>query len=130
MHHARRLDHLTSLMKVVLLKGYLLWRYLLYELNTSGMRRARRCTLANLAGQIPAGGPWEAASSKLTDTHTWCMCRYVSAMGNHVVNPVITPSAASGTPSGVMAAALVGPDYKYTAVWTPINMQLGGSSAR
>lgn len=24
-----------------------------------------------------------------------------------------------------MAAVLVGPDYKYTAVWTPINMQLG-----
>lgn len=62
------------------------------------------------------------------DSHKWCMCRYVSAMGNHVVNPVITPSAVSGTPSGIMAAALVGPDYKYTAVWTPINMQLGGSS--
>ena len=60
-------------------------------------------------------------------SHKWCICRYVSAMGNHVVNPVVTPSAASGTPSGIMAAALVGPDYKYTAVWTPINMQLGGS---
>lgn len=54
--------------------------------------------------------------------------RYVTAMGNHVVNPVITPSVASGTPSGVLAAALVGPDYKYSAVWTPVNMQLGEHS--
>ena len=54
-----------------------------------------------------------------------CACRYVSSMSNHVVNPVITPSAASGTPSGILAAALVGPDYKYSAVWTPINLQLG-----
>ena len=55
-------------------------------------------------------------------------CRYVSSMSNHVVNPVITPSAASGTPSGILAAALVGPDYKYSAVWTPINLQLGEPS--
>ena len=48
-------------------------------------------------------------------------CRYVSSMSNNVVNPVVTPSAASG--------ALVGPDYKYSAVWTPINMQLGAPSA-
>ena len=46
-------------------------------------------------------------------------------MSNHIVNPVITPSAASGTPSGILAASLVGPDYKYSAVWTPINLQLG-----
>ena len=52
-------------------------------------------------------------------------CRYVSSMSNHVVNPVVTPSAASGTPSGILAASLVGPDYKYSAVWTPINLQLG-----
>ena len=52
-------------------------------------------------------------------------CRYVSAMNNHIVNPVITPSTASGTPSGILAASLVGPDYKYSAVWTPINLQLG-----
>ena len=49
-------------------------------------------------------------------------------MSNHVVNPVITPSAASGTPSGILAASLVGPDYKYSAVWTPINLQLGAPS--
>ena len=51
-------------------------------------------------------------------------------MSNHVVNPVITPSVASGTPSGFLAAALVGPDYKYSAVWTPINLQLGAPSTR
>ena len=46
-------------------------------------------------------------------------------MGNHVVDPVVTPSSASGTPSGVLAAALVGPDYHMSPAWTPINMQLG-----
>ena len=51
--------------------------------------------------------------------------RYVSVMNNHIVDPVITPSSASGTPSGVMAAALVGPDYHMSPAWTPINMQLG-----
>ena len=46
-------------------------------------------------------------------------------MGNHIVDPVVTPSSASGTPSGVLAAALVGPDYHMSPAWTPINMQLG-----
>ena len=53
------------------------------------------------------------------------MCRYVSSLNNHIVNPIIAPSAVSGTPSGILAASLVGPDYKYSAVWTPVNMQLG-----
>ena len=74
---------------------------------------------------LEASGKRQAAVCAYT--HRRCVCRYVSALSNHVVNPVITPSAASGTPSGIMAAALVGPDYKYTAVWTPINMQLGES---
>lgn len=51
--------------------------------------------------------------------------RYVSVMGNHVVNPVITPSGLSGTITGILAAGLVGPDYHLSPVWTPINMQLG-----
>ena len=53
--------------------------------------------------------------------------RYVSVMGNHVVNPVITPSGLSGTVTGVLAAGLVGPDYHLSPVWTPINMQLGAN---
>ena len=58
------------------------------------------------------------------------MCRYVSSLKNHIVNPVVTPSAVSGTPSGILAASLVGPDYKYSAVWTPVNMQLGEHSVK
>ncbi|CAL8465747.1 g5283 [Coccomyxa elongata] len=53
---------------------------------------------------------------------------YVSVMGNHVVNPVITPSGLSGTVTGVLAAGLVGPDYHLSPVWTPINMQLGAGA--
>lgn len=52
-------------------------------------------------------------------------CRYVSVMGNHIINPVITPSGASGTVTGILAASLVGPDYHLFPVWTPVNMQLG-----
>lgn len=56
-------------------------------------------------------------------------CRYVSVMGNHIINPVITPSGASGTVTGVLAASLVGPDYHLSPVWTPVNMQLGEAAA-
>lgn len=55
--------------------------------------------------------------------------RYVSVMGNHIINPVITPSGASGTVTGVLAAGLVGPDYHLSPVWTPINMQLGAGNS-
>nr|QOL01153.1 putative extracellular protein CSOL_076 [Pseudococcomyxa simplex] len=53
---------------------------------------------------------------------------YVSVMGNHIINPVITPSGASGTVTGVLAAGLVGPDYHLSPVWTPVNMQLGAGA--
>ena len=54
------------------------------------------------------------------------MRRYVTVMGNHVIDPVITASSAgSGVPTGVLATSLVGPDYHLSPVWTPINMQLG-----
>jgi len=56
-------------------------------------------------------------------------CRYVSVISNHIINPVITPSGASGTVTGVLAASLVGPDYHLSPVWTPINMQLGEAVA-
>jgi hypothetical protein len=54
-----------------------------------------------------------------------CARRYVSVMGNHIVDPVVTASAASGTPSGVLAATLTGPDYHPSPAWVPLNMQLG-----
>ncbi|EIE18419.1 hypothetical protein COCSUDRAFT_68334 [Coccomyxa subellipsoidea C-169] len=53
---------------------------------------------------------------------------YVSVMGNHIINPVITPSGASGTVTGILAASLVGPDYHLSPVWTPVNMQLGAGA--
>ncbi|CAL5224046.1 g6670 [Coccomyxa viridis] len=102
--------------------------------NLDGMLWAAAATavLINKQGSPLEGAIWWAVSTAFSPDGTFKAAidsqGYVSAMGNHVVNPVITPSAASGTPSGVMAAALVGPDYKYTAVWTPINMQLGAGA--
>jgi hypothetical protein len=50
-------------------------------------------------------------------------------MGNHIINPVITPSGASGTVTGVLAAGLVGPDYHLSPVWSPVTMQLGAGTS-